>query len=367
MAKILVIEDDDLLRDDILTILRFEDYEVLSAPDGGEGVRLAREHLPDLIISDIMMPVLDGYEVLMTLQADPVTSKIPFIFLTAKATDEQARQGMHLGADDYLTKPFSNEELLTTVRARLARGSAVNMALRERVEHLRESVALALPHELRTPLTSLVGYAELMLMDSRVLQPVEVVDMADAIFKAGSRLQRQLENFLLYAQVELHRYSGGQLAILVPDPLPLNCAMLREVAEQQARQRNRVEDLQVEAEPATVCIARAALRKIVSELVDNACKFSEPGTPVTARAAVEGEHYVLRIGDQGYGMSADQIQQVGAYIQFERRLREQQGAGLGLALARALAMHSGGALEIDSQPGQGTTVTVWLPLAVTTA
>lgn len=363
MTKILVIEDDESLLDDVMTILSFEGYEVIGAPDGGEGVRLAHEHLPDLIISDIMMPVLDGYGVLLALQADPATSKIPFIFLTAKATRDQVRLGMRLGADDYLTKPFSHEELLIAVRARLARQALVKTALDQHMEHLRESVALALPHELRTPLTSLVGYAELMLMDSRVLQPVEVVDMADAILKAGSRLRRQLENLLLYAQVELHQRDREKGTALVGALLEHPDLVICEAAQKQVTERNRADDLQLGARPATVQITSMVLRKIVAELVDNACKFSDPGTPIEVRTTEEDRHYVLLISDRGYGMTPEQIRQVGAFVQFERRLREQQGTGLGLALTRELVTLAGGALEIDSQPAQGTTVTVRLPLA----
>jgi signal transduction histidine kinase len=367
MAKILVIEDDEPLLDDIMTILRFEGYEVIGAPDGGEGVRLAREHLPDLIISDVMMPVLDGYGVLLTLQADPATSKIPFIFLTAKAALDQVRLGMHLGADDYLSKPFDNEDLLRAVRARLARGERVKTQLEQRLGHLRESVALALPHELRTPLTSLVGYAELMLADSGILQPVEVVDMAESILKAGSRLRRQLENFLLYVQIELHRRGLQPTSPFVQTVLEDVEGIICQTARQQAAERDRADDLLVEVEPAAIRSIAVAMRKIVAELVDNACKFSDPGTPIVVRAATSEDHYVLQVSDQGCGMSAEQIQQVTAFVQFERRLHEQQGIGLGLALARELASFCGGTLEIESQPGQGAMVTVRLPLVAAAA
>lgn len=367
MTRILVIEDDEALLEDVLTILRFEGYEVLGAPNGVEGVRLAREHLPDLIISDVMMPEVDGYGVLLALQADPATSKIPFIFLTAKAALDQVRLGMHLGADDYLSKPFDNEDLLRAVRARLARGERVKTQLEQRLEHLRESIALALPHELRTPLTSLVGFAELMLADSQTLQPIEVIDMADAILKAGSRLRRQLENFLLYAQIELHRHGLQPTSTWAEAVLEGVEDIVCHTARQQATGHNRVDDLQMEVEPATVRSVAVALRKIVAELVDNACKFSDPGTPITVRAVTSKDHYVLQVSDQGCGMNAEQIQRVTAFVQFERRLREQQGIGLGLALARELASFSGGTLEIESQPGQGAVVTVRLPLVAAVA
>lgn len=102
MTSILVIEDEAPLLEEIVALLRFEDFEVIGAPDGNVGVQLARAHLPDLVISDIMMPGLDGYGVLQALQDDPATNRLPFIFLTARADHAQVRQGMQLGADDYV-------------------------------------------------------------------------------------------------------------------------------------------------------------------------------------------------------------------------------------------------------------------------
>lgn len=116
---ILVIEDEDSIRELIVTLLIAEDYQVLEAENGQIGVGIAIENRPDLIICDIMMPGMDGYGVLEILQADPETETIPFIFLTAKGTKENIRQGMNLGADDYLTKPFTTYELLDAIKTRL--------------------------------------------------------------------------------------------------------------------------------------------------------------------------------------------------------------------------------------------------------
>jgi diguanylate cyclase (GGDEF)-like protein len=119
MKKILVIEDEELVRNNILEILDTVDFRVIGACNGGEGVQLAEDHLPDLILCDVMMPELDGYGVLAALRNNPVTATIPFIFLTAKGDKTDIRQGMNLGADDYLTKPFRRKELLGAIEARL--------------------------------------------------------------------------------------------------------------------------------------------------------------------------------------------------------------------------------------------------------
>ncbi len=125
MKKILVIEDEELVRNNILEILDTVDFRVIGACNGGIGVQLAEEHLPDLILCDVMMPELDGYGVLEALRNNPVTATIPFIFLTAKGDKTEIRQGMNLGADDYLTKPFRRKELLGAIEARLIKHDAL--------------------------------------------------------------------------------------------------------------------------------------------------------------------------------------------------------------------------------------------------
>jgi len=123
MKKILVIEDEAAVGINILEILQSGGFEVIMAQDGETGMQLAKQHIPNLIICDIMMPGLDGYGVLMALREESDTAMIPFIFLTAKTTREDFRQGMNLGADDYLTKPFRRTELLEAVAARLEKHS----------------------------------------------------------------------------------------------------------------------------------------------------------------------------------------------------------------------------------------------------
>ena len=121
MKKILIIEDEPEMRRNITTLLRFCDYESVEAANGREGVEAARREKPDLILCDVMMAELDGYGVLQALQTDAVLAQIPFIFLTAKGEKNDLRSGMDLGADDYLTKPVANAELVSAIEARLRR------------------------------------------------------------------------------------------------------------------------------------------------------------------------------------------------------------------------------------------------------
>ncbi len=121
MKKILVIEDHALMRRNVVVILEMEGYAALTAANGRDGVEIARREKPDLILCDVMMPLMNGHEVLNTLRADPATAAVPFIFLTAKGEKDDMRAGMNLGADDYLTKPASRDELVAALDARFAR------------------------------------------------------------------------------------------------------------------------------------------------------------------------------------------------------------------------------------------------------
>jgi len=121
MLRILTIEDEENIRDPIVETLSMEGFEVIQAENGKVGLKLAQEHLPDLILCDVLMPELDGYDVLRQLNQNRQTQGIPFIFLTAKDTIDDFRYGMNLGANDYLMKPFTTQELVMAVKSRLQR------------------------------------------------------------------------------------------------------------------------------------------------------------------------------------------------------------------------------------------------------
>jgi DNA-binding NarL/FixJ family response regulator len=121
MKKILVIEDEPEMRRNITTLLRYYDYQTVAAENGRQGIELVRRERPDLILCDVMMPELDGHGVLQALQTDASLARIPFIFLTAKGEKDDLRSGMNLGADDYLTKPVANADLVQAIETRLRR------------------------------------------------------------------------------------------------------------------------------------------------------------------------------------------------------------------------------------------------------
>ena len=359
MAKILVIDDDASLREVIQMALEHAGFEVIEADNGAIGVQNACAQLPDLILCDVRMEKMDGYRTLAALRQDAVTAPIPVILMTGQADTAGMRQGMELGADDYLSKPFTVPQLLAAVNARLKKHQTVRELAERKLADLRANISLALPHELLTPLNGILGFTDILITDHSQLQPDEIVSMSEAIRDSAKRLHRLIENFLIFAQIELLQADQLQ-ALREGQTLDLRKPIER-VAQVRAGRAGRAEDLVLELCEASAAITEDYFTKIVDELLENAFKFSTLGSPVQVQSVTGNGNFVLRIADQGRGMKSEHIAEVGAYMQFERKIYEQQGSGLGLTIAKRLTELHGGELSIQSELGIGTTVEVTLP------
>ncbi|MBN1430651.1 MAG: response regulator [Anaerolineae bacterium] len=366
MTTVLVIEDELPILEAIVRILQYHHFDVIGAENGLVGVQMARLHLPDVIICDIVMPKLDGYGVLLQLSDDPVTAAIPFIFLTAIEDWSDMRRSMELGADDYITKPCSPQDLLTAINTRLNKQESMRDRYQQQMSELREGIVHALPHELRTPLASILGYSSILADDTDTLSLDELRDIGIKVGQAATRLHRQIENYLLYAQLELAKVDpAGQGDVIMEGDTVSPAEVTQQMALRRASDDDREADLILNLVNSPVRIAEVNLQKILRELLDNAFKFSESGTPVQVKASLSSNAWLLSITDHGRGMTTDQITGIGAYMQFQRKLYEQQGSGLGLTIARDLAELHEGQLAITSSPGKYTTVQLKLPRVTT--
>ena len=362
MAKILVIEDEASIRENILELLEAENFEALGATNGKVGIKMAIDQIPDLILCDMMMPEVDGHGVLKALRSEPLTATIPFIFLTAKADKSDIRTGMELGADDYITKPCTPQELLKAITIRLEKHKAISRKSQKTLDELRTNISMSLPHELRTPLNAILGFSELMLSEYQVFQESDILEMLGQINTSGHRLYRLIQNFLLYAELEIAATNPELLKEMRNSEFSCIKSLITQKAQQQAKQVNRTDDLQLNLHDSSVAIDSVKLAKIVEELLDNAFKFSLEGTPVLLSTLVEDQTFILSVKDRGRGMTADQIVQLEAYRQFDRKIYQQAGLGLGLAIVQRLVELHGGEFKIESLPQQETIVCVSLPV-----
>jgi len=359
MTCILIIEDEDLIRESLEDLLLAEGFKVITAENGERGMHLAKKNQPDLILCDVRMPIFNGYEVLEWLRQDKELSTVPFLFLTSMMDRHSTRKGMSLGADDYLEKPCTKDELLAAIAARLGKQKAIDQRIAEKMDALRRSITLSLPHELQTPLSGIMGLSELLMIENEELIPEEVYEYAEGIHRSAERLQRLIQNYLLYSKLMLLR-SQGQTRFTAP--YPCNSQMIiSKIGDRKVKEYARTNDLELDLAEFDLAVSSEDFIKIVDELVDNAFKYSNPRSKVAIRTQVTDQQWIFTIQDSGRGMNENQIANIGAYMQFERQFYEQQGSGLGLVLAKTLLEFYGGEIDIQSQEDLGTKISVTIP------
>lgn len=365
LQTILVVEDDASILDIISYILEEAGYRVLQAANGAAGLSVLQMLKPDLIMSDIMMPGMDGLTFCAQVQNDADLAHIPFIFLTAKDDKDDIRQGMKLGADDYLTKPFEPEDLLTAVEIRLARAAKARSHFEQVAADGRKQSIRALSHELRTPLSLVFGYTELLRATGPQMDEEELRTILHGLYSGTHRMKSLVEDFLLHSRLESGLFAEeiGQISLQTAEPDEVVKRVVREL-EQAASARNVALMCRPRTSGVTIAIYEASLAEVVRRLVDNAIKFSKPGGGrAVVSTEVNGEQWVLQIADDGIGIRRDALPHIfDAFRQVDRDKREQQGVGLGLAIVRGLVEVFGGRITVESLPGRGSRFAVHLPL-----
>ncbi|PLX22447.1 MAG: hybrid sensor histidine kinase/response regulator [Ignavibacteria bacterium] len=363
MVKIAVIEDEVIVRETIVERLSEAGYHVISAENGLLGIDVIREHRPDLVLCDIMMPNLGGFGVLEYIRKDPETALVPFIFLSALSDKSDLRKGMLSGADDYLTKPFTRDELLNAVKVRLEKRQSFHNNIRSTLEDFRDSLSRSLPHEFLTPLNSILGLSNLLRDHKQEFDDTDVNEMLTNIHQSGQRLLRLVQNYLRFAELESIRHDDERRNALLSEEFEFPQSVIEETIERIAEQTGRHDDINVTADAAPVRMNPANFEKIIEELADNACKFSLDGTQVAVNGKALNGYYEVSVMDRGRGVSQQQIEAIGAYRQFDRTEHEQRGVGLGLAIVHSLVDLHGGTMRIESEPGKYTAVTLLIPLS----
>jgi len=356
MEKILVIDDESDLREEIREILTIEGYKVILAKNGNEGLDLALSHRPDLILCDIMMPGMDGNKLLEKLRSDSNASLTQFVFITALADKEDIRKGMKLGADDYLTKPFTRDELLKTIQMRLKKVIAIENRLQKEMDHLRKAVISYVPHELRTPLNGILGLASYLCENSADIDAKEIREIGNSINESGLALYSTLSKYQIYIQL-ITRPS----LISSSDELNVASEIISAIGNETANRYNRQCDLEMNIEDISLFASVEEFSIIINELFDNAFKFSESGTPVSAAFSKKEGVAEFLIHNSGMVFPEGSIDKIGAFVQFDRPKHEKTGSGLGLIITKKIAELKNGFLNITSTIENGTAVTVSLP------
>jgi signal transduction histidine kinase len=356
MKTILLIDDDLQLRRMFNLALTRSGYRVIEADSGISGLEMARKHLPDLILSDIHMPGGDGSTLLRDIRRDPELRSKQVVLMTGRTDMITPRKSMEDGADDFLEKPVDLKALQKCMEARFNRAS-INWRVEDRLlAELRASVPARLPHEFFTPLAGIIGLMEVLRLNFSHLTAKEMQDIHNDVYQSALRLHRTLRNYLLI--LDLQTASAGS----APPP-PLSSREVEQSVclglEESLRLNDRRADTTLEIEACPILVQAGDLSHIVEELTDNAYKFSRKGTPVKVKLHA-GK---LTVMDRGRGLTAAEIERIGAFQQFDRKKHEQQGLGLGLVLVQKIALAYGADFSITSRCGDETQVQIVFPLA----
>jgi signal transduction histidine kinase len=281
--------------------------------------------------------------------------------MTGGADESTVRESMKLGADDFLEKPFTMQEMLEAIKARLHRYQQLRDAVEAKMNQLRQNMSTSLPHEFLTPLTGVLGFADLMRTSYDTLQPADIYEMATLIHQSGNRLLRLINQYLFYSELNLLKTDIQREKTFCQGHTDGLKALVETAALTCAQNVSRVEDLYLDLVDGTIEFKEDLFRKVVEELIENAFKFSTAGKPVRIKSFYRDKYFWLNIKDCGRGMSEEQIAQIGAYQQFNRQQYEQQGLGLGLAIVKRLLDLGNSKLMIRSEMSCGTVVDIMVP------
>ncbi|AFU70580.1 hybrid two-component sensor histidine kinase/response regulator [Psychroflexus torquis ATCC 700755] len=361
--NILVIEDTKSIREELRDILSFEGMQVFTAENGQEGIDKAKEHLPDLILCDIMMPLKNGFEVFATIQNINAIKHTPFIFLTAKATVENIREGMILGVDDYITKPFDIDLLIKSVKSRLFKEKKRKQFENNKLETLQHNISFAIPHELLTPLNGIIGLSGLMKDPEIEIDKNKLRDFAVGIFDSGNRLLSTLQKFIYYTEVELLLSNDKKKALLKEKITETGEHELEEQSQIIAQKFNRESDIELHIKSFNIKISSFHFDVIIVNIIDNAFKFSNKGDKVIIEVELDDSHVYITVIDNGVGFNEVTLNQIGAFTQFNRSKMEQQGLGLGLITSKKLINFYEGELIISENKPKGSRVELSFLLA----
>lgn len=356
-STILIIDDEPALRLGLAAKIKRQGYEVFTASDGREGLQKAKECLPDLILSDVMMPPPNGFELRRLMGQDPQLSSIPFIFLTARTGVDDRVSGIRDGADDYITKPFETEELLARVEAVLrrvrreqARGrEEMRESARQDMEKLKQEILQNFHHEMRTPLTNIIMPLELVV-NNRFDDPGEQIRFIQMALSSVDRLESLVTDFILLTSID-----HGTLN-LIRQRVDIENHLLLPVEKRFARyEAKRLEFTCKVVGQAEIAAPRREFIQAVLHLLDNAFKFTPEGGRVNLHVDVgEDGGCVITVENDGISIAEDQREKV-----FERYYqisqgdnREHEGLGVGLFIAREVFRCLGGSVVIlDSSSG----------------
>lgn len=363
--RVLVVEDDTHLLSGIRDILELEDYSVQTAKNGQEGLQLLKgdvDNPPDVIVSDIMMPYMDGFQFLEKVREETRWVNVPFIFLTAKSERDDKHRGSLMGADVYLTKPFDADDLVVAVEAVIKRTDAIVSANDAKVAQQRDKLMTILNHEMRTPLTLVVAYSEMLKEFNSDSIPAEEMSFLQGVHSGADRLRRLVENFITV--VELDMGEANKTVEWRKRPIE-DWTLIVEDAYRQVNlpERPRNFKIQIEDNLRTINADGQYMTIAIRELLENAAKFSSANDMILLRISNAENGIVIQVKDEGRGIPDHVVDRIWEpFFQHNREQFEDQGSGSGLAIVRGIVRLHDGDYKVDTIVDEGSTFSIYLPI-----
>lgn len=354
--KILLVEDELNIRNTTTELLQYKNYDVRAVANGQEALDLLDNWIPDLIVCDIMMPIMDGHQLHEIIKENKSLAAIPFIFLTAKKENNLMRKCMLDGVDDFLSKPFKTRELLKIIAVKIERFQKIknvnnNLYIGEKKYFL---------HEINTPLNGMLGTINLLSDKTNKLDEEEVETFYDAMKVSTHRLNRTLQNIIIYENLKNNElyFSDSEQSEIASSFHETKNKLLSTYIDQEKR-------ITFEIEKSNLKISKEYLDFILFELIDNALKFSSDSKIIIVSGEkYNDQYYELIIRDFGIGFSELELRKINAAQQFNREELEQQGLGLGLYLSKTILKKAQGVFSIVSEVNKGTKISLFFPLAI---
>ncbi len=366
MQKSLIFTVDDMPKNLQLMeiILQNKGYDVAQASNGREALEKLKNMKPDLILLDIMMPEMDGFETCETIKSDEKLADIPVIFLTGKSDPQDVVNGLKLGAVDYIAKPFNTTELLLRVETQVELKKSRDQ-LKEKNQELqqlntsKDKFFSIISHDLKSPFQGLIGLTELLQEDIEEMSKEEILKFSSMIHESSRNLLNLLENLLEWSVLERdkHTFQGQQTDL--HQLIDKNTQLF----EANAGKKDIILENNVN-KPVNAWCDRNMIDTVIRNLISNALKYTPVGGKITLEANSDDTHATIRIIDTGVGMDQDTQKSLFQMENMKSQpgTKNEKGTGLGLLICKELIEKNSGDISVESTPGEGSVFSIHLPL-----
>jgi len=361
--SVLIVDDINENLQVLGNILDEQDIEFSYATSGKEALEAVSFSMPDLILLDVNMPEMTGFEVCEILKKDPKTKDIPVIFLTAKTEAEDIIEGFTVGGIDYITKPFNSKELISRVKSHLELSnsrqiiSAQNEELNKLTIELRETIASKdkffsiIAHDLKAPFNTLIGFSDLLLKTFDEREPEDIKKLIKHINNSSIHGFNLLNNLL--------EWSRSQIGKIKYEPVLFNFEQL--VGEVIDLHFETAGKKSINLDSSSISIGdvmadRKMINTVLRNLVSNAIKFTEPGGEVRIKGKDLGNEFEISVSDSGVGIPEENLPKLFSISEnySTNGTDNESGTGLGLLLCKEFVEKSGGKIRVSSEPGLGS-------------